>query len=514
MTWWVHGVFALFWVSSIPVHEGGAHARRARRRRRQGRARRERAPAAASGRQAGGGRLRHHRRARTEAPARPGRMYEVRQVPRRLPGDRQRLSALAARPRPRPARGGGGLDGEPGSAGHRSRASPSTPRSSARSSRKRSGRACSAWRASRSARSASSTSRSSTRCAARSSSEARWTGSCSRRWRRSTRPATPSARRSASAAAGRRTSTSTSRTRARSAAEILWFVGDYASFDPRNQRISQALARVLRQSGVDFGILYDGERTAGNDVRRAGEEGLWSSLAEENVETISGCRFDRILTSDPHTFNTLKNEYPQLGGNWTVDTPLPAPARAARVRSAAAAQGPRLPRHLPRPVHARALQRRLRRAAAGSRLARLRAGRDAAKPRQLLLLRCGRWAHLDEGAQVRRRPAAEREPHRRGGRARGDRLLRGRLPQGRDHVRGRDQDVRPPGRDRAARALGARARVSGAATERRAREQGDRLLPAPAGADRRVDGPLRLLGADGRDRRPRRSTAPFARPPG
>jgi Fe-S oxidoreductase len=101
-------------------------------------------------------------------------------------------------------------------------------------------------------------------------------------------------------------------------AEILWFVGDYASFDPRNQRISQALARVLRQAGVDFGILYDGERTAGNDVRRAGEEGLWSSLAEENVETISGCRFDRILTSDPHTFNTLRNEYPQVGGSWEV----------------------------------------------------------------------------------------------------------------------------------------------------------------------------------------------------
>jgi Fe-S oxidoreductase len=101
-------------------------------------------------------------------------------------------------------------------------------------------------------------------------------------------------------------------------AEILWFVGDYASFDPRNQLISRALARVLRLAGVDFGILYDGERTAGNDVRRAGEEGLWSSLAEENLETLAGCRFDRILTSDPHTFNTLKNEYPQLGADWTV----------------------------------------------------------------------------------------------------------------------------------------------------------------------------------------------------
>jgi Fe-S oxidoreductase len=101
-------------------------------------------------------------------------------------------------------------------------------------------------------------------------------------------------------------------------AEILWFVGDYASFDPRNQQATQALARILRNAGVDFGILHDAERTAGNDVRRAGEEGLWTSLAEENIAAISGCRFSRILTSDPHSYNTLKNEYPQLGGSWTV----------------------------------------------------------------------------------------------------------------------------------------------------------------------------------------------------
>jgi Fe-S oxidoreductase len=101
-------------------------------------------------------------------------------------------------------------------------------------------------------------------------------------------------------------------------AEYLWFVGDYASFDPRNQKISQALARTLHRAGVDFGILYDDERTAGNDVRRAGEEGLYADLAEGNVEAISACTFDRIFTSDPHSFNTLKNEYPQFGGNWTV----------------------------------------------------------------------------------------------------------------------------------------------------------------------------------------------------
>jgi Fe-S oxidoreductase len=101
-------------------------------------------------------------------------------------------------------------------------------------------------------------------------------------------------------------------------AELLWFVGDYASFDARNQRTTQALARILHGANVDFGILFDAEKTAGCDVRRAGEEGLWAALAEENVRTISGCDFERIFSSDPHTFHTLRNEYPQHGGDWTV----------------------------------------------------------------------------------------------------------------------------------------------------------------------------------------------------
>ncbi len=102
------------------------------------------------------------------------------------------------------------------------------------------------------------------------------------------------------------------------AAELLWFVGDYASFDPRNQRNSRALAEVLRRAGADFAMLYEAERTAGCDVRRAGEEGLYSSLAEANIEAISGCEFERIFSTDPHTFHTLKNEYPGFGGSWTV----------------------------------------------------------------------------------------------------------------------------------------------------------------------------------------------------
>jgi Fe-S oxidoreductase/cytochrome b561 len=100
--------------------------------------------------------------------------------------------------------------------------------------------------------------------------------------------------------------------------EVLWFVGDYASYDPRSQRVSCSLARILRAAGVDFGILYDGECNSGNDVRRVGEEGLFESLAEQNIEALAGCEFTRIVTSDPHSLNTLRNEYPALGGSWEV----------------------------------------------------------------------------------------------------------------------------------------------------------------------------------------------------
>lgn len=101
-------------------------------------------------------------------------------------------------------------------------------------------------------------------------------------------------------------------------AEYLWYLGDYASFDPRNQRATLALATILQQAGVDFGILYDAETNAGCDVRRVGEEGLYRALAEENIRTISQTRFKYIFSSDPHTYHTVKNEYPKLGGEWTV----------------------------------------------------------------------------------------------------------------------------------------------------------------------------------------------------
>ena len=71
--------------------------------------------------------------------------------------------------------------------------------------------------------------------------------------------------------------------------DVLWVVGDYASFDPRCQEATRALARVLTAARVDFGILYEGEHSAGNDVRRVGEEGLWEALAQHNIETLGEC---------------------------------------------------------------------------------------------------------------------------------------------------------------------------------------------------------------------------------
>ena len=91
--------------------------------------------------------------------------------------------------------------------------------------------------------------------------------------------------------------------------EYLWFVGDYASYDQRAQDVTRTVARVLHCAGVDVGLLYEKEQNAGNDVRRIGEEGLFSMLLEKNVKELAGAKFRKLLTTDPHTYNTLKNEY-------------------------------------------------------------------------------------------------------------------------------------------------------------------------------------------------------------
>ncbi|MDP3744716.1 MAG: heterodisulfide reductase-related iron-sulfur binding cluster [Methylotenera sp.] len=101
--------------------------------------------------------------------------------------------------------------------------------------------------------------------------------------------------------------------------DVLWFVGDYASFDPRNQKVTQSFARLLHHAGVNFGLLFEAELNAGNDVRRVGEEGLYELLASSNIGTIQSCDFKSIVTTDPHSFNTIRNEYPDFGGTFEIN---------------------------------------------------------------------------------------------------------------------------------------------------------------------------------------------------
>lgn len=101
--------------------------------------------------------------------------------------------------------------------------------------------------------------------------------------------------------------------------EYLWFVGDYASFNPTLTDITQTTNEVFQQASLDYGILYEDENNSGNDVRRVGEEGLYEMLMENNTGVLSKCTFNTIVTTDPHSYNTLKHEYPRNGnGSYTV----------------------------------------------------------------------------------------------------------------------------------------------------------------------------------------------------
>ena len=94
-------------------------------------------------------------------------------------------------------------------------------------------------------------------------------------------------------------------------AEFLLFVGCTASFDPRIQEIAKALTYNLQRAGIDFGILGNEEQCCGNEIRRMGEVGLFEELMQTNIEKFETYGIKQILTSCPHGFNVLKNEYPQ-----------------------------------------------------------------------------------------------------------------------------------------------------------------------------------------------------------
>ncbi|MDG5817902.1 (Fe-S)-binding protein [Natronococcus sp. A-GB7] len=104
--------------------------------------------------------------------------------------------------------------------------------------------------------------------------------------------------------------------------DYLWYVGDYPSYDDRNKKVARSLAAILQEADVSFGILFDDEKYDGNDIRRVGEEFLYIELAGHHVETWEDCEFDKIVCTDPHSYNTFKNEYPEVDFEEFADDPM------------------------------------------------------------------------------------------------------------------------------------------------------------------------------------------------
>ena len=100
--------------------------------------------------------------------------------------------------------------------------------------------------------------------------------------------------------------------------EYLYWVGCAGSFDDKNRKVTQAVAKLLRRAGIDFAILGPSELCTGDPARRSGNEYLFQMLAMQNVEVLNGMGVKKIVTQCPHCFNTLLNEYPQLGGHYEV----------------------------------------------------------------------------------------------------------------------------------------------------------------------------------------------------
>ena len=100
--------------------------------------------------------------------------------------------------------------------------------------------------------------------------------------------------------------------------EVLFWVGCAGSFDDRAKKITKAFAKILHHSGVKFAVLGTEEGCTGDPAKRAGNEFLFQMQAMMNIQVLNGYEIKKIVTTCPHCFNTLKNEYPELGGNYEV----------------------------------------------------------------------------------------------------------------------------------------------------------------------------------------------------
>lgn len=100
--------------------------------------------------------------------------------------------------------------------------------------------------------------------------------------------------------------------------DVLFWVGCAGSFDQRAQKITRAIAKILQHAGIRFAVLGTEESCTGDPAKRAGNEFLFQMQAMTNIQVLNGYAVKKIVTGCPHCFNTIKNEYPSLGGNYEV----------------------------------------------------------------------------------------------------------------------------------------------------------------------------------------------------
>ncbi|MFZ4059193.1 MAG: (Fe-S)-binding protein, partial [Ferruginibacter sp.] len=100
--------------------------------------------------------------------------------------------------------------------------------------------------------------------------------------------------------------------------DVLFWVGCAGSFDQRAQKITKAFVSILNKVGVNYAILGKEEMCTGDPARRAGNEFMFQMMAYQNIQILNGYDIKKIVTVCPHCFNTLKNEYPELGGHYEV----------------------------------------------------------------------------------------------------------------------------------------------------------------------------------------------------
>ena len=100
--------------------------------------------------------------------------------------------------------------------------------------------------------------------------------------------------------------------------EVLFFVGCMGSFDDRAKKVTKSLCKILHKVGVEFAVLGQEESCNGDPAKRAGNEFFFQMMAHTNIEIMNGYGVKKIVTTCPHCFNIIKNEYPGLGGNYEV----------------------------------------------------------------------------------------------------------------------------------------------------------------------------------------------------